>query len=695
MRYFIKIFCFSLFISFISESVYSQNTNRKLIKADMSFDNEEYYIAAELYKKAYKKTKNRALKAEIIFKQAECYRKSLNYKRAESYYKRAVKAKYPDVIVYLRYADVLRIQGDYDEAIKQYKIFIKLNPTDVRGEMGLRSCEFARQWLASPTRYKVVLMPLVNSRFDDYSPSYGTSDYNQLYFTSSRESLVHTDIDERTGENFTDIYVTKLGKKQKWSAPVPLPEPINTSSHEATSFLNDRGTSMYFTKCEVEKNKITYCTINVSTRKGKLWGDPNPLQIKVDSNVTIGHPTVQENKDDFLLIFSSDMQGGYGGKDLWMSKKEKRNGWSKPINMGPAINTPGDEVFPFLHSDGDLYFASSGHVGMGGLDIFKAVADENGTYTSVTNMKYPINSSADDFGIIVEKSGERGYLTSNRGGGKGGDDIYQFELPSLVFKLNGILTDSKTGSILTGVTVQLINTDGIKSNLVTDNTGRYTADLQPLSSYEIVVMNEGYLKKTAFVTTENIHYNKTFIVDLSVDPIKKEIILPRIEYDFAKWDLRKQSISDLDLLVLTLKDNPNIVIELRSHTDFRGSEKQNNNLSQKRAEVCVQYLIDNGIESDRLVAVGMGESDPYTIENKDGRFKEGDVLSQSYIKKIRFKKNKEKAHQYNRRTSFKVLSENYKKPEVKIENNQEIKGPKLKIQSKKTKTIDEDTSERK
>ena len=263
------------------------------------------------------------------------------------------------------------------------------------------------------------------------------------------------------------------------------------------------------------------------------------------------------------------------------------------------------------------------------------------------------------------------------------------------FKLNGILTDSKTGSTLTGVTVQLINTDGIKSNLVTDNTGRYTADLQPLSSYEIVVMNEGYLKKTAFVTTENTHYNKTFIVDLSVDPIKKEIILPRIEYDFAKWDLRKQSISDLDLLVLTLKDNPNIVIELRSHTDFRGSEKQNNSLSQKRAEVCVQYLIDNGIESDRLVAVGMGESDPYTIENKDGRFKEGDVLSQSYIKKIRFKKNKEKAHQYNRRTSFKVLSENYKKPEVKIEKNQEIKGPELKIQSKKTKTIDEDTSERK
>jgi peptidoglycan-associated lipoprotein len=376
-----------------------------------------------------------------------------------------------------------------------------------------------------------------------------------------------------------------------------------------------------------------------------------------------------------------------------MSRKEKRNGWSKPINMGPAINTPGDEVFPFLHSDGDLYFASSGHVGMGGLDIFKAIADENGTYTSVTNMKYPINSSADDFGIIVEKSGERGYLTSNREGGKGGDDIYQFELPPLEFKLNGILTDSKTGAILTGITVQLINTEGIKSNVVTDNTGRYTADLQPLSSYEIVVHTEGYLKKTSFVTTENMHYNKTFIIDLNVDPIQKEIILPRIEYDFAKWDLREQSIEDLDLLVLTLKDNPNIVIELRSHTDFIGPDKQNNSLSQKRADVCVQYLIDNGIESDRLVAVGMGESEPYTIEKKDGRFKEGDVLTQSYIKKIRFKKNKEKAHQYNRRTSFKVLREDYAKPELKVIKKQEIKGPKLELKNKKIKNADENMSE--
>ncbi|MDC0204742.1 OmpA family protein [Flavobacteriales bacterium] len=661
MKYFMRVIVLVLiFFVSLTGTIQAQDLkSRRLMKADLAFDNEQYFIAAELYKKAYKKTKNRAVKADIIFKQAECYRKSLNYKRAASYYKRAIKAKYTDVIVYLHYADVLRMQENYEGAADQYKKYMKLNPTDIKGEMGLRSCEFAQQWLSNPTRYKVVLMPLVNSRYNDYSPSFGTSEYDELYFTSSREGGLTNEIDERTGENYTDIYFTKLGKKEKWSAPTTLPAPINTTANEATSFLNDRGTTMYFTKCSVEKKKISYCSINTSTRKGKLWGDPNVLQIKIDSNITIGHPTVSEDKEGFLLIFSSDMSGGYGGNDLWVTTKEKRNGWSTPINMGPAINTHGDEMFPFLHTDGDLYFASTGHIGMGGLDIFKASKDENGLYSSVTNLKYPINSPADDFGIIVEQSGERGYLSSNRDGGKGGDDIYQFELPPLEFNVKGVVTDSKTGVILTGVTIQLVNTNGIKSNNITDNTGTYTSDLQPLSSYEIVVNTEGYLKKTALVTTENIHYNKTFIVDLVLDPIKKEIVLPRIEYDFAKWDLRPQSIADLDLLIKTLQDNPNVTIELKSHTDFRGTDMQNNRLSQKRAEVCVDYLINNGINANRLVAIGEGETEPFVIEIKDGRFKEGDVLTEHYINKIRFKKNKEKAHQYNRRTSFKVLSEDF------------------------------------
>jgi len=381
------------------------------------------------------------------------------------------------------------------------------------------------------------------------------------------------------------------------------------------------------------------------------------LQIKIDSNTTIGHPTLSE--DESILIFSSEMSGGYGGKDLWIVQKEKRNNWSTPINLGPSVNTKGDEMFPFLHTDGTIYFASTGHIGMGGFDIYKTSQDENGAYILPVNLKSPVNSSADDFGMIIEKDGERGYLTSSREGGKGGDDIYQFELPPLQLAVRGIVTDSKTGAIVTNVKVQLIGNDGSISENSTDNTGTYQFVLKPLTSYEIVINTDGYLNKIVTETTVGLEHNKLFEINLSIDPIKKEIILPRIEYDFAKWDLRPQSIIDLDLLAETLKDNVNAVIELKSHTDYVGTNSQNMRLSQNRADVCVAYLVSQGIDPGQLISKGMGETEPFVIEVKDGRFDIGDVLTESYIRKIRFKKNKEKANQYNRRTSFKVLREDY------------------------------------
>jgi len=648
---------FLFLFSLAQTEVYAQKKSRKMIKADNTFYLEQYVKAAELYKKVYKKTKNRAVKAEIIFKQAECYRLSGNTKRAESYYKRAVKAKYPDVIVYLRYADVLRMQGDYEEAQLQYNKYIQLNPTDVNGEIGLRSCEFALKWKDIPTRYKVELMPLVNSRNSDYSPAFGNGEYTEMYFTSSRAGGLTDDIDQITGEAFADIYFTKLNKKGIWSAPVVVSEPINTQGNEGSVVLNKRGTVMYLTQCKVEKKKALGCGIYVSTRKGKLWGEPQLVQIKLDSNTTIGHPAL--SKDESMLIFSSDMLGGYGGKDLWLTQKEKRNTWSSPINLGPMVNTPGDEMFPFLHTDGSVYFSSNGHIGMGGLDIYKTSKDENGAYILPINLKSPVNSSADDFSMIIEKKGERGYLASNRDGGKGGDDIYQFELPPLVFLVKGVVTDSKTGGILTNTKVQLIGNDGTAKEVVTDNTGAYQFTLKPLTSYELVINLEGYLKKSVNETTVGIENNKIFVIDFVLDPVKKEIILPRIEYDFAKWNLRSQSIADLDMLAEALRDNPNVVIELKSHTDYRGTDAQNNILSQKRADVCIAYLVSQGIDAGQLVASGKGESQPFIIEEKKGRFKIGDVLTEHYISKIRFKKNKEKAHQYNRRTSFKVLREDY------------------------------------
>ena len=676
-----KFLLFSVFlILFSSNDLDAQRKNRVTQKADKAFEAEMYFEASELYKKGYKKTKNKAIKAEILYKQAECYRFSGKFKKAANFYKKAIKAKYnnSNPIAILRYADMLMMVGNYEKALEQYKKYSKKVPTDTKAEKGMKSCQFAINWMNNPTRYLISKMDVVNSKNNDFSPAFGNRDYTKLYFVSSRKGSSNDKIDERTGEFFTDIYSTSLGKKGKGSKPRAELEPINSDNHEGTLCLNQNGTTMFFTTCQSENKKSLGCEISISQLKGKIWGSLNKLEVRVDSNTTIGHPTI--SADEKVVIFSAEMNGGYGGKDLWMVTRIARGQWSEPANLGPAVNTDGNEMFPFLHNDRSLYFASDGHVGMGGLDIFKSELNDNGIYVSAINLKSPINSSADDFGMIVERKSERGYFTSNRktwtgtdgivNKSNGSDNIYQFELPPLVLTLQGVITDTKTGTVITGATVKLVGDDESALEVKTDNTGSYNFDLNPLTTYEILVSKDGYLNNKVVETTVGLDKNTDIVRDINLDPIKKEIILPRIEYDFAKSELRPKSILDLDLLIITLNENPNITIELNSHTDFRGSSSQNTKLSQERANVCVDYLISNGIASDRLVANGKGESEPYVLTAEDAKnderggffakkiFKEGDVLTESYINKLK-KKFKEVAHQYNRRTTFRVLSEDY------------------------------------
>ena len=677
-----KFLIFSLIFSFfISNSLQAQRKNRVTQKADKAFDAEMYFEASELYKKGYKKTKNKAIKAEILFKQAECYRLSSKYKKAAPFYKKAIKAKYDNgnPIAILRFADMLMINGDLEKALIQYQKYQKKVPKDTKAEKGIKSCEYALSWITSPTRHVIAKMDQFSSKSNDFSPAYGNRDYTKVYFVSSRSGSSNDMIDERTGEFFTDIYSSELNKKGNWSKkPIRLESPINTDNHEGTLCLNQNGTTMFFTTCQSENKKELGCEISISQLKGKTWGALNKLEVIVDSNTTIGHPTI--SPDEKVVIFSADMNGGYGGKDLWMVTKVARGQWSKPANLGPAVNTDGDEMFPFLHNDGTLYFSSDGHIGMGGLDIYKSELNENGIYVSTDNLKYPINSSSDDFGMIVERKSERGYFSSNRRLWKGlegvqnktngSDNIYMFELPPLILTLQGVVTDTKTGAVVTGATVKLVGDDDTALELTTDNTGSYNFELSPLTTYELIVSKKGYLNNKVIETTVGIEVNTDLVKDINIDPIKKEIIMPRIEYDFAKWDLRPQSTLDLDLLVITLNENPNITIELNSHTDFRGTSAQNVILSQKRADVCIQYLISKGISADRLVANGKGESEPYVLTKEDSEhdqrggffrkkiFKEGDVLTESYINKLKAK-FKDIAHQYNRRTAFKVLTEDY------------------------------------
>ena len=437
-----------------------------------------------------------------------------------------------------------------------------------------------------------------------------------------------------------------------------MPDPFISIGNEGPVYVNKRGTLMYLTQCKVEKKQDLGCGIYVAEGKGDSWKATQLLQLRVNGN-TVGHPTL--NKDETILIFSSDLPGGYGGKDLWITVKEKRNTWSDPINLGPLVNSPGDEMFPFLTEDETIYFASNGHVGMGGFDIYKTSQDDNGAYVLPINLKSPINSSGDDFGMILERGGERGYLTSNRSGGKGGDDVYQFELLALNLFVQGIVTDSKTGAIMTGQKVSLVGSDGSNSQTTTDNTGQYSFRLKPLTSYEIIVSAEGYVTSSVKETTEGIETDKTFILDLSVDPAKKDLILPLIRFDFNKSVLRKESQTALDVLAEALLDHTDVVVQIQGHTDDVGSNSQNNRLSQKRADACRDYLITKGVDPGQLNTKALGKRKPFVIEEKDGRFKIGDVLTESYIRKIRFKKNRAKANQYNRRTSFIVISEDYNK----------------------------------
>jgi len=675
-------------VLFSVNSLQSQRKNRVVKKADQQFDAQMYFEASELYKKGYKKTKNKAIKAEILFKQAECYRHQNKYPKAANFYKKAIKAKYDNsnAISLYWYAKMLMSSGNYEKAVTQFEKYSKKVPTDTRAEKGLQSCQFAINWMQNPTRHEIYYLPQLNSGKNDFSPAWGNKDYNKLYFVSSRKGSSNDKIDERTGEYFFDIYSSELkinrkNEKLKIGKPKRLESPINTENHEGTLCLNKNGTTMFFTTCQVENKKQLGCEIAISQLKGKTWGPLNKLEVKIDSNSTIGHPTI--SPDGQQIIFSAELPSGLGGTDLWMVTRIGRGQWSEPANLGPGVNTDGDEKFPFLHHDGSLYFASDGWVGMGGLDIFKAELDANGIYSESINLKYPINSASDDFGMIIDDT-EKGFFASNRRSGikedqtnvklNGSDNIFWFKLPPLVLTLQGVVTDTKTKSIITGANVKLVGDDNSSVEVITDNTGTYYFDssrIKPLTSYEIIVTKDGYLKNKISVTTVGIENNEDIIKDITLDPIFKDIRLPRIYYDFAKWDLRDTSKLDLDRVYDIMIENPEIVIQLNSHTDFRGENLSNVDLSQKRANACVNYLIQKGISSDRMVAFGKGEENPYVITKYDHEthkskgifkkkiFKEGQILSEDYINSLKKEEYKQIAHQLNRRTTFKVISQSY------------------------------------
>jgi peptidoglycan-associated lipoprotein len=629
-------------------------------KADKAFETGRYFEAIDLYKYAYAKARDKEKKAEIVFMTAECYRLIQDNRQAEIWFSKAIKRRYPNPIAILYLADAMRANGNYEEARVEYKNYLELVPDDNRANKGLESCELAIDWMENPTRYKVVNMYYFNSRQSDYGPAYAKDDYSQVVFTSSREGATGNKISNVTGEYYSDIFKTRVDRKGNWSEPVPLGENVNTEFDEGAMASNEKCNTMYFTSFREDQDGNMVCKIFLSNKEGIDWGKSEALSIMADS-ITIGHPAI--SPDELTLLFSANMRGGKGKKDLWkVTRADKNADWGTAVNMGEQINTEGDEVFPYIHSDGTLYFSSNGHPGMGGLDLFMATPQSDGSWT-VENMKVPLNSPADDFGIIFEAEKERGYLSSNRPGGRGGDDIYQFSLPPIEFNLLGTVRNQKTENVIAGADITLIGSDGTNLSKKTESDGTFTFKLTPNTDYRIVAKRGGFLNSKDKETTKGMTSSKEFRIDIFMSPDDSRIDLPGIMYDFGKWNLRPESLVALEELVEILNDNPNITIEIGSHTDFRGSDQANTELSAKRAQSVVDFLVTYGVDQERLSSKGYGESMPKEIDKSIAKkydfLNEGDVLTEAFINRLSSEEQREICHQINRRTDFGLTGRDY------------------------------------
>lgn len=631
-------------------------------EADEAFKNGFYFNAIELYKKAYTMEKKASEKAALIFKVGECYRVLGDAQQAEVWYEKANKAQYPDPITYLYIGEALKEQGKYAEAIVAFNKYKEKNPGDMRADAGIAASQLAQEWVDNSSRYSVDPEVLLNSQQYDFSPAFADKKNEDVVFTSTRTAATGTETDGIIGESFSDLFMSRRDKLGKWSEPVKLPPAICTASNEGSVTFNAKRTMMYFTRCPFEKKKVHGCDIWLSKKVGNDYSEPvmlalQPEVAKGDTNVyTVGHPTIAA--DDGMLVFASNMKGGQGGKDLWMVKLDKEGmPVGKPSNLGKDINTPKDEMFPFLRANGNLYFTSDGYPGMGGLDIFMAEKTGEGTWGHVENLKSPINSSMDDFGIIFDGDEERGYFTSNRPGGKGQDDIWRFYMPELVFALQGTAYDKVTNQPLPGATIEVVGTDGSSFNAITDEnggfsfaekgTGRFIVEN---TTYTIRATAPEYLVVNDQVTTVGLQESTTFVKEYFLQPARKDIVikLPEVQYELDQYALTPMGQDSLETLYQTLVENPTIVIELRAHTDSRPTRRYkggNMELSQKRAQSCVNFLVTKGIDPARMKAVGRGAEEPR--------------ITDAEIKAMKTREEQEAAHQQNRRTEFKVLSFDY------------------------------------
>ena len=685
-------------------------------KGDKFFALGEYFDAASQYKKAYSQTKSkdRPLRGQRALKMADCYRRINQTQRALAAYNNAVRYKQADTTALFHLAQLQLKNGSYKESEKTFLQLIdslgtteaklksevsrhksKVSVLEAQIITGLESARKAPQWKAEAdySGYTVKKQELFNSRRAEYSPMLAGDDYDQLYFSSTRNDAKGDELSGITGTKNADIFFSQKDDKGKWSKPEPVETDLNTEMDEgACSFTPDSRT-MYLTVCKTDPSYPRYAQIATSQRSDATWSAYKTMEITRDTLSTFAHPAI--SPDGQWLYFVSDMPGGLGGYDIWRLELTAR-GTGGLENIGEPVNTPGNEMFPTFRPNGDLYFSSDGHPGFGGLDIFiaKPVTEvqefrssgvqefrSSGVQTSVlssatpttpellNSTKYeiehpgwPLNSAGDDFGMTFEGLHNRGYFSSNRGDARGWDHIFSFEKSEVVQTVKGWVYE-QDGYELTDALVYMVGNDGTNQKISVKGDGSFTEEIRPGVSYVFLGTCKGFLNHKEELRVEPVLESEEYVLQFPLASITAPVLINNIFYDFDKATLRPESEKALDALVVLLNENPNVTIELSSHTDNRGSDQYNERLSQRRAESVVNYLIEHGIAADRLSPKGYGEGKPKTVKRKLTEtypwLKEGDVLTEEFINALQDEEKREACHQLNRRTEFTVLRTTY------------------------------------
>ncbi|MCR5365462.1 MAG: OmpA family protein [Prevotella sp.] len=652
-------------------------------KGDKALALGEYFDAATQYKKAYSQTppKQRKLRGQLALKMGDCYRR-INYtQKAIAAYNNAIRYKQHDSLTHLYLGQQLMKNGQYKEAAKQFQaeldsIFGKENMDDVvtLAKTGLRSAQQAPAWKQEGSAYTVKRENFFNSRRSEYSPMLGGDEWNQLFFTSTRNQSKGDDLSGITGTKNADIFLSQKDDKGKWQHPEAIDSELNSEGEEGACSFSPDGRTMYLTLCKTDPDYPRFATIATSSRTDAAWSKPTDLKLTYDTLSTYAHPAV--SPDGEWLYFTSNMPGGQGGYDIWRVRLTT-SGLGGVENLGTPINTPGDEMFPTFRPNGDLYFSSNGHEGMGGLDIYIAhvvsnvtLNDEletgneeiiNGSHYSLEHPGYPLNSQGDDFGMTFEGLKNQGFFSSNRGDGKGWDHIFSFYNPEIVQTVTGWVYE-QDGYELPAGQVYMVGNDGTNLKLNVKGDGSFTQQIKPGVDYVFLGTCKGFLNHQEQLRVEPVKESEEYVLQFPLASISAPVLIDNIFYDFDKATLRPESAEALDQLVTLLEENPNVTIELSAHCDYKGSADYNKRLSQRRAESVVRYLIEHGIASDRLTPVGYGKDKAKRIRRKVAEkypfLKENDVLTEEFIKTLD-EEQQELCNQLNRRTEFRVLRTTY------------------------------------